>query len=566
MDYYRLCGGTFFLLLTKAALQNPTHEQIYSGAASIVTEPKILEALFKIALPSISNLSKDDAQNYKSCKVKGSKKLKTMDGTAGKSLTKKMNDNYAECYSKMQQFINTYIDVENNQDTWLVYAILELIENDITIDKEQPFYVEYSNTAIIKRNLLSADKIDLPAFLLGIFLFVLTETNDNTVGKETYESWCPVTGEKHNRRIMNPTIGLEPKRNILIERQAYEISDKANKVVDRSTDNYGNTVVAAKRPPICDSILQSAKDTFPILISAINALGANNEDELQSFLSQSYYQLIITNSEIHGAKYVDIPLNRGLNYGRTPAEIKERCGDLSKEGIAELLSYPAIICNENAFHNGKTDENQLAIIARLTKIKKGETDIRIRFFPLATFFQKQLNEHSVDLGLSSDATLTTLNTTHWSICKKNLLEDIKDVEIPFCRYTLLYRSSVLQTDIPKNETKIFVTDFEKFNIGDYTTISQNMPMSHLDNNKTYRYTGVFEIKNVYIEGKRFIRMSTSWNKIYITGDLSCENWTSQSYMNNYANAGSGKVTAIFNVLNYATNSVHFLLIMEVKDE
>ncbi|MDE6789625.1 MAG: hypothetical protein K2J47_09965 [Ruminococcus sp.] len=554
------------MLLTKAALHKPTHGQIYSGAADIVTEQKILEALFKIAVPSISDLSKDDARNYKSCKGKGSRNLRTNDGTAGKLLNEKLNDNYAECHSKMKQFINKYIDTDNNQDEWLVYAILELIENDVTIDDEQPFYIGNSNAMTTKRYLLSVDRIDLPAFLLGIFLFVLTEIKDNTVGKETYESWCPVTGEKHDRRIFDSAIGSAPKRHILIEGHGYELSAKADEAADNSTDNCENTIATAKSPPIYDSIIRSAKAAFPILIAAINALGSINEDELQSFLSQSYYQLIITNSEIHGAKHVDIPLERGLNYGRTPAEIKERCGDLSKEGIDELLSYPAIICNENVFHNGKTDENQLAILARLTKIKKGETDIRIRFFPLATFFQKQLNEYAVDLGLSSGVTLTTLNTTHWTVRKKNLFEEFEDVEIPFCRYTLLYKSSVLQTDVPTNQTKILVTDFKKFNIGCYTTVTQYMSISHLDNDRTYRYTGVFEFKNIYVEGKRFIRMSTLWNKIYITGDLSTENWTSQSYMNNYANAGSGKVTAIFKVLNYATKSVHFLLIMEVKDE
>lgn len=108
-----------------------------------------------------------------------------------------------------------------------------------------------------------------------------------------------------------------------------------------------------QRAPIYDTTLRSAND----------ALDYENANSLQIFLSQGYYQLIMTNQEIHGTKHVDVPLECVLSYGGASSEIKERCADLSEERIAELLTYPAIICNENTFQNGKTDENQLAILA-----------------------------------------------------------------------------------------------------------------------------------------------------------------------------------------------------------
>lgn len=521
-----------------------------------ITELQIFNDLFNIAIPVFSleyNISKYDVYNYKVCKSNKSTFLLTKNGDAGKDLKKRMNENYTDCLSEMKCFIEKYIDVKREKDKWLVYALLELIEIDATIASEQPFYIQDNTHPVPKKDLTTLDKVNLPAFLLGIFLFVLTEIEDNKVGKETYEEWCPA-GEKHRRRKFNSTIGQNPKHTLLIECIIPENSEDSPSDGDKAESTADTMQI--QRAPIYDTTLRSAND----------ALDYENANSLQIFLSQGHYQLIMTNQEIHGAKHVDVPLECVLYCGGASSEIKERCADLSEERIAELLTYPAIICNENNFQNGKTDENQLAILAQLKTIKKRENAVRLGFQPLAAFLQTGLNEYAADFGFSSDGTLATLNTPHWVVCEKNLFREFQDAGIPFCRYTLLYQSSILKSDIPADQTELLVTDLEKLHIGSYKTINPYLSVPHLENEQVYRHTAVFQFKNVYVHGKRFIRLSTSWNGISISGDLSPENWTSKSYMNNFANAGSGKITAIFKVIRYESNSVQFLLLMEVKDE
>lgn len=288
------------------------------------------------------------------------------------------------------------------------------------------------------------------------------------------------------------------------------------------------------------------------------------DSSILSLLETNYYHLIVTGCEIHGERFVDISKERGLKYRGTAKEILERCADLSTEAVDELKSYPAIICNENTQQCGVTDKNQLAILARVLRIRIGEKEYRIRYYPIATFSQSKLNEFAVDFGLSSSGTLTTLNTSHWCVKKNNLRDIFEDTGIKFSRYILLYKSSILQSELPKNQIELLITDFDKINIDSYQTIYPSMRAYHLENDQVYRITTEFDFDEQYIEGIRTIILSATWNNITITGKMSAKNWTSESYMNNCADAGKKTVTAIFKMLNCETNTVQYLLVFEVK--
>lgn len=320
------------------------------------------------------------------------------------------------------------------------------------------------------------------------------------------------------------------------------------------------------REHICKSG-QAMSDAYTKAIANLTAKLTQSKDPrtaVTSLCDTDYYHLIVTCCEIHGEKYVDITHDRGLKYRGTAKEILERCADLSTEAVDELKSYPAIICNENTQQRGVTDKNQLAILAHVMRICIGEKEYRIRFYPIATFPQSKLNEYAVDFGLSSSGTLTTLNTSHWCVKKNNLSDIFDDTGIEFSRYILLYKSSILQSEIPKDQTELLVTDFCKFNIGSYQTIYPSMWTYHLENDQVYRITTEFNFDERYIDGKRTIILSAAWNNITISGKMSAANWTSESYMNNCADAGKKTVTAIFKVLNYETNTVQYLLVFEVK--
>lgn len=52
-DNWRLCGGTFFILISDARNPMPSHAERYMGKQSGITEPETLLALVRIVSPDI---------------------------------------------------------------------------------------------------------------------------------------------------------------------------------------------------------------------------------------------------------------------------------------------------------------------------------------------------------------------------------------------------------------------------------------------------------------------------------------------------------------------------------
>lgn len=152
-----------------------------------------------------------------------------------------------------------------------------------------------------------------------------------------------------------------------------------------------------------------------------------------------------------------------------------------------------------------------------------------------------------------------------------LLEEIlldiinpKDICTAISRYIPLYKSNILQSELPTEQTKQLITDYVKSNIGSYQTIDPSMCKNPLENDHIYSLTTEFGFEERYIEGKRTIILTATWNNISITGKTSITNWISESYMNNCADAGKKNVTAIFKVLNNENNTVQYLLVFDVR--
>lgn len=147
-------------------------------------------------------------------------------------------------------------------------------------------------------------------------------------------------------------------------------------------------------------------------------------------MDTDYYHLVVTLAEIFNVKYVDVSIERSLACISTPEEFRGDLKNRDKEFIASLYQYPALICQENTKYNGETDPNQICILARIKRIKVAVRDVRIYFEPIATFSQVLMNENSIEFDLDNTGTLTTLNTSHWSIHETNLKEAFEETEIP----------------------------------------------------------------------------------------------------------------------------------------
>lgn len=156
-------------------------------------------------------------------------------------------------------------------------------------------------------------------------------------------------------------------------------------------------------------------------------LSEQNTEQLiaiQNF-SKEYYQLIVTMEEdVFTNNIVNVSIDHALIRGDVPSEIYDRCSSLSKAGIEELKTFPALICRENTDFRGVTDPNQYAVYGYIKRIKKECRNIKIVFCPINVFPQRKLCEEpaSVYFDLNMECAVTDLNQSAWSVHKVNLFE------------------------------------------------------------------------------------------------------------------------------------------------
>lgn len=152
---------------------------------------------------------------------------------------------------------------------------------------------------------------------------------------------------------------------------------------------------------------------------------------IQSF-SKKYYQLLVTCEEdVFQNNYVTVSANRALNQYIVPPEIFDRCSTLSDAGIAELRTFPAIICRENTELRGITDPNQWAMYAYITRVKQEGKVIKVAFHPLGAINQQKLcdRKNAIYFDLNMDCVITDLNQSAWSVHKVNLFEAFDEAGI-----------------------------------------------------------------------------------------------------------------------------------------
>lgn len=144
--------------------------------------------------------------------------------------------------------------------------------------------------------------------------------------------------------------------------------------------------------------------------------------------SDSFYNLIIC-EEIISQDTRMVVLNKRhclVEDDNIEATIKERFSSLTPEVTAEILSFPCIFANRNAFE-GRAGEQQYAVFARLTKIESNEDCIKLYFLPYFAIPQSRLSLLNSELGICGKyGRFNEWNHCHWTIKAKNLRKVINE--------------------------------------------------------------------------------------------------------------------------------------------
>jgi len=219
-DYPRLSGGTFFTLLLEAANQKLKERKKF-GDSNNFNEPDVLEALVNIALLGCTRSTDNDNYKsavgaYKSCNTKKSGRIPLTEQAVISTFNDTIKSNYQVPLAEMNAFVEKYINAEG-RGIWLIKALLELITVDKSTDDAE-FYISQDGQPTKKAALGGIDDYCLPAFLLGVWHYIVKNVPDNGVGKATYDEWCKPGKAQNTREDFKSNIGesLSDRRIALI--------------------------------------------------------------------------------------------------------------------------------------------------------------------------------------------------------------------------------------------------------------------------------------------------------------------------------------------------------------
>lgn len=199
-NYPRLCGGTFFTLVLQALRQRMRAREHYKGESDGLSDPEVLMGLIKVINPDYQEMDrkalKTKANDYKSCKTSGGAYIPFGDTQEIRSFDERVRNNYRAALNDMIGFVNDFLDLGETvgKAVQLARALIDLIQQDESIALSEEFFIGPEGQKTKKAALGGLDEVCLPAFLLGVWHYAVVNRKDNTVGQDTYDTWCPSAG------------------------------------------------------------------------------------------------------------------------------------------------------------------------------------------------------------------------------------------------------------------------------------------------------------------------------------------------------------------------------------
>ena len=200
IEYPRLCGGTFMTLVIQALRQRKKAREHYKGESDKLNDHDVLVGLITVINPDYKDpgkaVLKTKANDYKSCKLSKGQYLPFGEKLTIGVFDKRVQEDYLVARNDMSTFVDRFIETGTmlQKDVRLVKALIDLIDQDDSIDDDVEFPIGENGELVRKDHFGDLDKVCLPSFLLGIWHFIVVNRKNNKVGQDTYDIWCPENG------------------------------------------------------------------------------------------------------------------------------------------------------------------------------------------------------------------------------------------------------------------------------------------------------------------------------------------------------------------------------------
>lgn len=151
--------------------------------------------------------------NYKKCADNTPDDLKFENETVVTAFLVRLATDYAAELKKAAAFANRFIDISTTtqKHVLLVKRLIELIQDDKSIPDTIQFAVGKDGLFVDKSGLVAVTEVYLPAFLLSVWKFIVTERKDNSIGAETISAWKHPMVQGRYAGIDGSTISQELK-------------------------------------------------------------------------------------------------------------------------------------------------------------------------------------------------------------------------------------------------------------------------------------------------------------------------------------------------------------------
>lgn len=282
-EYPRLCGGTFFTLVLQALRQRMNAREHYDGDSDGLSDPEVLVGLIRVINPAYTDPGKEKlktiANNFKQGGNSRSVYFPFHDDQVINAFDQTVRVNYQTALNGMIGFVNDFLDMSEpvHKDVNLVRAVVDLIQQDQTIEATDEFYVGPNGEKKKKAALGDLKEVCLPSFLLGVWHYVVVNRKDNNIGKKTYEIWCPSAGGGQRKYTAHMGEG------ILDSLTTYTVDTKetiAAEVVDEPIEDDVSDAAGQDTPPVTQQMVNNNPTFFNINISGGNNSFYQHVDKL----------------------------------------------------------------------------------------------------------------------------------------------------------------------------------------------------------------------------------------------------------------------------------------------
>ena len=225
-----LCRGTFFVLLLRSKRKSSSKKDLRIYGSDGCNNTALMTALIMMFDPKYQVLAgsslETNTSRYKKCDIASADCLPFDDRALINSFDTSVKTDYYHELLKMQKLIETFLTIEKEaKNKELVYGLLNLIKQDETILPNYEFYALPNGKPISKSHLCALTDINLSAFLLGVWHFILVHHSDNKTGAPTIQSWHSLPSEKGDRHIFKSDICDSYDHEIKISTTCEEADD-----------------------------------------------------------------------------------------------------------------------------------------------------------------------------------------------------------------------------------------------------------------------------------------------------------------------------------------------------